>query len=336
MPMGRVTVTLPAEILSDIDNAEKNRSAFILDAVRRELSRRRRMNLGKSLQNPHVESSGNAEAGFDAWAGSLPEEDLSIACRSGDPCAGAMDRGEGVDGRQEMRKVPRGTVVTLSLDPHGRQRAARGPPLRHRERSGRGGGSGTPPRCRGPIDAHPGRVVSRLEPGDSGIRSVSFALVDQVRSVDNGASGDRAIGRRPKWRRSTRDFCLFLGLEAGTVFSLTRAAPSVRFRNMRTAPVRFVRARRSWRRPSPFPVFRRPPSRRPPPGTPPHRHRPVRVPDEGGDRGDGFHPAAPAGLPPDGAGRGRRGASQAGGKAPGGGEGGERSRCCSGDGLQTR
>ncbi|MFA5806932.1 MAG: hypothetical protein WC978_01020 [bacterium] len=77
MPMGRVTVTLPAEILSDIDNAEKNRSAFILDAVRRELSRRRRMNLRKSLRNPHVESRGNAEAGFDAWAGSLPEEDVS-------------------------------------------------------------------------------------------------------------------------------------------------------------------------------------------------------------------------------------------------------------------
>ena len=77
MPMGRVTVTLPAEILSDIDNAEKNRSAFILDAVRRELSRRRRMNLRKSLRNPHEESLKHADAGFDAWAGSLPEEDGS-------------------------------------------------------------------------------------------------------------------------------------------------------------------------------------------------------------------------------------------------------------------
>ena len=77
MPMGRVTVTLPAEILSDIDNAEKNRSAFILDAVRRELSRRRRMNLRKSLRNPHEESLKHADSGFDAWAGSLPEEDGS-------------------------------------------------------------------------------------------------------------------------------------------------------------------------------------------------------------------------------------------------------------------
>lgn len=77
VPMGRVTVTLPAEILSDIDNAERNRSAFILEAVRRELSRRRRLNLRKSLRNPHVESRGNAETGFDAWAKSLPEEELS-------------------------------------------------------------------------------------------------------------------------------------------------------------------------------------------------------------------------------------------------------------------
>ena len=72
MPMGRVTVTLPAEILSDIDHAESNRSAFILDAVRRELSRRRRLGLRKSLRNPHEESLRNAEAGFDAWAGSPP------------------------------------------------------------------------------------------------------------------------------------------------------------------------------------------------------------------------------------------------------------------------
>ena len=77
MPMGRVTVTLPAEILSDIDSAESNRSAFILDAVRRELSRRRRLGLRKSLQNPHEETLRNAEAGFDSWAGSLPEEELS-------------------------------------------------------------------------------------------------------------------------------------------------------------------------------------------------------------------------------------------------------------------
>jgi hypothetical protein len=77
MPMGRVTVTLPTEILFDIDNAGKNRSAFILEAVRRELSRRKRLDLRKSLRNPHEETQKHAEAGFDAWAGSLPEEDVS-------------------------------------------------------------------------------------------------------------------------------------------------------------------------------------------------------------------------------------------------------------------
>jgi len=77
MPMGRVTVTLPAEILSDIDSAESNRSAFILEAVRRELSRRRRLHLRESLRNPHEESRRHAEAGFDAWAELLPEEESS-------------------------------------------------------------------------------------------------------------------------------------------------------------------------------------------------------------------------------------------------------------------
>jgi hypothetical protein len=70
-------VTLPAEILSDIDSAESNRSAFILEAVRRELARRRRLQLRKSLRNPHEESRTHAEAGYALWAGSLPEEETS-------------------------------------------------------------------------------------------------------------------------------------------------------------------------------------------------------------------------------------------------------------------
>jgi len=77
MPMGRVTVTLPAEILSHIDSAERNRSAFILEAVRRELARRKRLQLRKSLRSPHGESRRHAEAGFDEWARSLPDEDAS-------------------------------------------------------------------------------------------------------------------------------------------------------------------------------------------------------------------------------------------------------------------
>src|SRR5262245_40230722 len=72
MPTERVTITLPAEVVEDIDRPERNRSRIILEAVRRELLRRRRDDLRLSLQNPHPETSELADAGFDEWASSLP------------------------------------------------------------------------------------------------------------------------------------------------------------------------------------------------------------------------------------------------------------------------
>ena len=83
----RVTVTLPAEIVRDIDRLEKNRSKFMLEAVRHELRRRRREELQRSLRSPHPESEQLAEAGFDEWAGSLPAEDASdlVDARAGKP-----------------------------------------------------------------------------------------------------------------------------------------------------------------------------------------------------------------------------------------------------------
>jgi metal-responsive CopG/Arc/MetJ family transcriptional regulator len=72
----RVTVTLPAEVVRDIDRLEKNRSKFVLEAVRQELKRRRREELERSLRSPHPES-GVAELGFDEWARGLPEEEAS-------------------------------------------------------------------------------------------------------------------------------------------------------------------------------------------------------------------------------------------------------------------
>ena len=38
----RVTVTLPNDLVRDIDRREKNRSKFVAEAVRHELDRRRR------------------------------------------------------------------------------------------------------------------------------------------------------------------------------------------------------------------------------------------------------------------------------------------------------
>ncbi|HEY3359493.1 MAG TPA: ribbon-helix-helix domain-containing protein [Polyangia bacterium] len=73
----RVTVTLPAEIVRDIDRLENNRSKFVLEAVRHELQRRRREELKRSLRRPHPESEHLSEAGFNEWAGSLPAEDAA-------------------------------------------------------------------------------------------------------------------------------------------------------------------------------------------------------------------------------------------------------------------
>jgi Arc/MetJ-type ribon-helix-helix transcriptional regulator len=83
----RVTVTLPSEVVRDIDRLEKNRSKFVLDAVRHELKRRRREELRRSLRSPHAESAQLAEAGLDEWAQGLPDEDASdlVDLKAGTP-----------------------------------------------------------------------------------------------------------------------------------------------------------------------------------------------------------------------------------------------------------
>lgn len=71
----RVTVSLPDDLIREIDRREKNRSKFVAEAVRRELDRRRRAELRRSLQNPHPESAELAEQGIAEWSRGLPEED---------------------------------------------------------------------------------------------------------------------------------------------------------------------------------------------------------------------------------------------------------------------
>jgi hypothetical protein len=69
-------------VLRDIDRREKNRSKFVAEAVRRELDRRRRDQLRRSLQNPHPESAVLAEDTLDEWAASLPSEDTEALVNS--------------------------------------------------------------------------------------------------------------------------------------------------------------------------------------------------------------------------------------------------------------
>jgi hypothetical protein len=67
MPAARVTITLPPDVVDEIDRREKNRSRFVLEAVRREVQRRRREDLRRSLANPHPESSELADQGLEEW-----------------------------------------------------------------------------------------------------------------------------------------------------------------------------------------------------------------------------------------------------------------------------
>jgi hypothetical protein len=71
----RVTVTLPNNLLREIDRREKNRSKFVAEAIRHELDLRRRADLRISLQHPHPESAEMAEQGIEEWTRRLPAED---------------------------------------------------------------------------------------------------------------------------------------------------------------------------------------------------------------------------------------------------------------------
>ena len=74
----RVTVTIPEELVRDIDRRENNRSRFILQAVQNELERLRKEELRRSLRAPHPESERLAQAGADDWIASLPEGDIDL------------------------------------------------------------------------------------------------------------------------------------------------------------------------------------------------------------------------------------------------------------------
>lgn len=80
----RVTVTLPRDLVDEVDRKERNRSKFVREAIRHELERRRREAVRRSLLSPHPESRETAELGLQAWAVGLPERDEELL----DPQAG--------------------------------------------------------------------------------------------------------------------------------------------------------------------------------------------------------------------------------------------------------
>ena len=74
----RVTVTLPVGLVESIDRFERNRSRFIAEAVERELFRRRRDGLLRSLKSPHPDAAELAEVGFADWSANLPAENDAL------------------------------------------------------------------------------------------------------------------------------------------------------------------------------------------------------------------------------------------------------------------
>jgi post-segregation antitoxin (ccd killing protein) len=71
----RVTVTLSAELVEEIDRLERNRSRFIAEAVERELGRRRREALLNSVHNPHPDTAELADNGLGDWTSDLPNDE---------------------------------------------------------------------------------------------------------------------------------------------------------------------------------------------------------------------------------------------------------------------
>jgi hypothetical protein len=91
----RVTVTLPNDLVRDIDRLETNRSKFVAEAVRRELNRRRRVALRRSLQSPHPETAELSSLGLEQWTRSLPQEDAGALVGNGSGKAVRWVQGEG-------------------------------------------------------------------------------------------------------------------------------------------------------------------------------------------------------------------------------------------------
>jgi hypothetical protein len=91
----QIVVALPSRLARAIDRLGADRPRFVRQAVRREVQRRRREELRRSLAHPHPESAALEPVGFESWAQGLPSEDAGALV---DPQAGTSVRwapGEG-------------------------------------------------------------------------------------------------------------------------------------------------------------------------------------------------------------------------------------------------
>ena len=81
----RVTVTLAAEIVEDIDRLERNRSRFIAEAIEHELTRRRQAALLQSIRSPHADTVALVDTGLADWLSDLPANEGLVDVDAGTP-----------------------------------------------------------------------------------------------------------------------------------------------------------------------------------------------------------------------------------------------------------
>jgi len=82
-PSERVTITLPADLLQEVDQLERNRSRFIAEAVQHEVARRRRAALLQSVRSPHPETAQLVNVGLADWTSELPNDESLLDPSSG-------------------------------------------------------------------------------------------------------------------------------------------------------------------------------------------------------------------------------------------------------------
>jgi post-segregation antitoxin (ccd killing protein) len=87
MATERVTITLPKDLLEEVDQLERNRSRFVSEAIQHEVARRRRAALMASVRSPHPETTQLVDTGMADWTSELPEDEGLL-----DPSGGAAVR----------------------------------------------------------------------------------------------------------------------------------------------------------------------------------------------------------------------------------------------------
>jgi hypothetical protein len=83
--IARVTVTLAADLVDQIDRIERNRSRFIAEAVQHELARRRQAALLQSIHSPHPDTVAFVDTGLADWVSDLPADEGLVDVDAGTP-----------------------------------------------------------------------------------------------------------------------------------------------------------------------------------------------------------------------------------------------------------